>query len=70
MLNLFINKLEQEEDGVTITAFLYQPRFSAEKEDFDTAEGYSEALAEHCKRTDEYHQLRLGSAHLEQTAGG
>jgi len=70
MLKLIIEKLEQVEGGVTITAFVVQPRFYGEKQDFDSAEAYSEALALHDKLTGEYHQLHLGTAHLEQTAGG
>lgn len=69
MLNIYIEKLTLVEGGVYITARVPQPFFTGEKHDFKTAEEYSSATAEHDKRTEEYHQLHLGNAHLEQIAG-
>lgn len=69
MLNIYIEKLVQVEGGVFITARVPQPFFTGEKHDFKKPEEYESARAEHDKRTEEYSQLHLGNAHLEQIAG-
>lgn len=70
MLKVTIDKLTLEEGEVKVTAFVQQPHFYAEKEDFDTPESYHETHAQYLESFEEYARLHLGEANLEQKEGG
>ena len=68
MLNIYIEKIEQVEGGIYLTALVKKPYFLCDPQDFNSSEEFQETLAKNQDKVAEFHRLHLNEAQLCQEA--